>query len=281
MDWVKCSWCDRDFLKDRKHINENKKFGHKFYCSLSCHSCAKNKRIELQCENSPCQNKFVRMQKAISRHNFCSRSCAAIFNNTQKWGVKVKVNVVYSDEDRKAPRPAAGSLGGTNSWLKRRSIYDKESIIKIIQDFVYKNSRIPIKREMWGMYKMARRHFGTWNNAIEAAGFEPNPVMFAKHQIAEDGHICDSLAEKMIDDYLCKKGVVHDRNIPYPVGTYTADFKVGDMIIEYFGLAGEHIRYDELRGIKKQIAKKYQMKLVEIYPNDLYSKDGLMRLLNQ
>ncbi len=38
--------------------------------------------------------------------------------------------------------------------------------------------------------------------------------MFAHYQIAEDGHKCDSMAEKIIDDYLLQNNIKHERNIP-------------------------------------------------------------------
>lgn len=155
----------------------------------------------------------------------------------------------------------------------------KQTVIEYIKKFHRENGRIPVKREMWGIYKPAGKYFGTWNNAIEVAGFEVNPILFAKHQIAIDGHICDSLAEKIIDDYLYKKGIYHNRSIPYPEGTYTADFKIGEKLIEYFGLAGEHKRYDELRRIKQKMAKKYKLNLVEIYPKDIYPENRLNEVL--
>lgn len=155
----------------------------------------------------------------------------------------------------------------------------KEKVIENIRKFYKEYGRIPVKREMWGIYKPARKYFGTWNNAVEAAGFESNPVLFAKHQLANDGHVCDSVAEKIIDDYLFENGIEHIRNIPYPEGVYTADFKIGRKIIEYFGLAGEHKRYDELRKIKQKIARKYKLQFIEIYPNTLYPKNKLGLIL--
>lgn len=138
-----------------------------------------------------------------------------------------------------------------------------------------------LKREMYSIYKATRRYFGTWNNAIIAAGFEPNPVLFAKHHIANDGHICDSLAEKIIDDYLSERKIKHERSIPYPEGSYTADFKIGKKIVEYFGLAGEHKRYDELKEIKQRMVKRYKLKLIEIYPKDLFPVHNLENLLGK
>lgn len=132
---------------------------------------------------------------------------------------------------------------------------------------------------MWGIYKPARKYFGTWNNAILAAGFTSNPVMFSKHHIAKDGHKCDSLAEKIIDDYLFRHDVQHERGISYPGSECTVDFKIGDKWIEYFGLAGEHKRYDQLRRQKQRMAKKFKLNMIEIYPEDLFKNKELDRVL--
>lgn len=104
--------------------------------------------------------------------------------------------------------------------------------------------------------------------------------MFADKCVARDGHICDSVAEKVIDDYLSRKEIKHQRNISYPGGIYTADFKIGIKLIEYFSLSGELERYYELREIKKKLAKQYKLNLVEIYPKDLYPKNRLATILN-
>ena len=79
--------------------------------------------------------------------------------------------------------------------------------------------------------------------------------MFANRQLANDGHMCDSLAEKIIDDFFFEKSISHERSTPYPEGEYTFDFKIGEKYIEYFGLAVEHKRYDELRAIKQELLR--------------------------
>lgn len=133
---------------------------------------------------------------------------------------------------------------------------------------------------MYGLYKEARRAFGTWNKAIEAAGYKPNPVMFARKYFAKDGHKCDSFAEKIIDDWFYERKIVHKRSVPYPNNKeLTADFVVGDRWIEFFGLAGVIKKYDELHGKKHAIAKKHKIKLVSIYPKDLFPKNNLTEIL--
>lgn len=82
--YITCFNCGKDFLKDNRHINENRKLGHRFYCSRQCQSSTKNKQVELICENQGCKNKFKRMISQRSFRNFCSHSCAAIINNKTK-----------------------------------------------------------------------------------------------------------------------------------------------------------------------------------------------------
>jgi hypothetical protein len=164
---------------------------------------------------------------------------------------------------------------------KRGSKYTKEVVIKIITEFFNKNERIPVKRELYGCYRVARKYFGTWNKAIEAAGFKPNPVMFAKKYIAKDGDKCDSLAEKIIDDYLSRRNIKHIRNFPYPGNRgFTVDFKVGENWIEFFGLSGELKRYDELKKKKLKLAKEFGIKVIKLFPKDLFPMGKLEQKLN-
>lgn len=105
------------------------------------------------------------------------------------------------------------------------------------------------------MARRAQAIFGTWNKTIEAAGFKSNPVKFSKKFITKDGHICDSFAEKIIDDWLYSKNIKHQRNVPYPNSPYTADFLIKGKFIEFFGLSGELKEYDR---IKKNEKKNWQ-----------------------
>lgn len=257
-DKVQCSYCEKEFLKDRRHVNENKKLGNNFFCSPKCLSLDRNNQKDYLCENPSCKKAFRRSPSDVSPQNFCSRACSVTITNMQRVRIKKPKEIK----------------------LKTRFLHNKETIVLRIKDFVCKNERIPVKRELWGLYHPARRFFGTWNNAVEAAGYEPNPEMFAKKQIAKDGHVCDSLAEKTIDDYLFENKIAHEIHYPYPEGNYSFDFKIGDNYLEYFGLAGEHNRYDQLMEIKKEIASRYKIDLLAIYPKDLYTKNGLEKKLS-
>lgn len=155
-----------------------------------------------------------------------------------------------------------------------------ERLINTVTLFYKKYKRIPFKREMYGKYKEARELFGSWNQAVLKAGFKPNPVMFAHRYMAKDGHGCDSLTEKIIDDWLASRHIAHMRNVPYPEGKrLTADFVVGKRWIEFFGLAGELKEYDRLLRLKRRISDKYRLNLVELYPKHLFPRNHLHEIL--
>ena len=90
-----------------------------------------------------------------------------------------------------------------------KKIY-RERVIKAIQVFEKKNNRVPFKIEMQKFYRPARIAFGTWNKAVQAAGLKPNQLKFTHKYIANDKHICDSLAEKIIDDWLFARKINQD-----------------------------------------------------------------------
>jgi hypothetical protein len=121
----------------------------------------------------------------------------------------------------------------------------------------------------------------SWLKAlIEAGVLENNTRRTSRgtQTIAKDGHVCLSLGEKTIDDFLYKNNIKHEREPHYPEGNYRADFLVDDIFIEYFGLKG-NIDYDKKIKLKQKLCKKYNIKLISIYPNDLLSINKLRNKL--
>ncbi|MBI2614073.1 MAG: hypothetical protein HYW62_04865 [Candidatus Levybacteria bacterium] len=275
---IKCNQCKKIVYRNQGRVNEGKKFGWNIYCSLKCISKAKNKQQLFTCENPQCSKPFKRLLSAThkSRKLYCSQSCAASVNNKmypKRYAVRKKCeycNKEFISREKYCSRPCANK-GQTIS---------KEVILEEIKKFYLINQRIPLKRE-FSHTKSARVRFGSWNKAIKVAGFKPNPVMFARKHTAVDGHICDSLAEKIIDDWFYKRNIPHKRSIPYPssLGLHV-DFRVGDYWIEFFGLHGQHKRYDELRKEKLKLIKEYDLKFIEIYPKDLFPTNKLDQVLN-
>ncbi len=125
--------------------------------------------------------------------------------------------------------------------------------------------------------------FGSWLNALIQAGVLEDGTRRTSRgiqSIAKDGHLCLSLGEKTIDDFLYAHGIHHEKEPRYPEGNFRGDFKVGETFIEYFGLAGNP-EYDTRVKEKMRICKKHNITLVAIYPQDLVSREKLESKLAQ
>lgn len=281
---VKCHNCDKNFYRPRGRFNEALRLGWKQYCSNKCQFEARLTGSNYLCQT--CHKTIWRTPKETLASNtqrfFCSASCAAIFNNNLRGEALPKNFCRHPDCDKQIPRDQlyCSQIHGTYS-RKRTAESLKKEVLRKIKEFEKLNGRIPVKKEMYGPYSKARDVFGTWNKAVEATGFKPNPVMFANRYLAKDGHWCDSLAEKIIDEWFRSKGIAHERSVPYPeFKKMTCDFVVGKYFIEFFGLAGELREYDRLVKLKRGLAKKYRLKLVEIKPVHLFPKNKLDQVLS-
>jgi len=124
--------------------------------------------------------------------------------------------------------------------------------------------------------------FGSWLNALVESGVLEDGTRRTSRGIqcvARDGHVCLSLGEKTVDDFLYARGVPHEKEPRYPEGNYRADFQVGSTFIEYFGLAGDP-DYDAKTREKIRLCRKWGITLIAIYPPDLASRTRLERKLS-
>ena len=125
--------------------------------------------------------------------------------------------------------------------------------------------------------KRVKAIFGSWLNALIQAGVLEDGTRKTSRgiqSIAKDGHVCLSLGEKTIDDFLYARGIQHEKEPRYPEGNYRGDFKVDSTFIEYFGLAGNP-EYDAKTKEKIRLCKKHGITLIAIYPQDLISRKKL------
>lgn len=284
MKEVRCSQCRKVYLRPPNKISEAIRFGWKQYCSPECQSKGKNLKILLNCSNPRCQKTYLRKKSEIlaSYKTFCSNSCAAKINNSTRNLNKSKNYCANTDCGKEIPRK--NKYCSTKCQWLVNSVSDeeyKEIITNRIKEFYKINGRIPFKQEMWGIYNAVRKIFGTWNNAVIASGFKPNPVKFANKYIAKDGHKCDSMAEKIIDDWLFIRKIKHKTKIPYNHHRMTADFKIGDTYIEFFGLQGKVESYDRLVKKKEALWREKNLKVIRVYPNDLFPENKLEKIFDK
>lgn len=285
---VKCELCGKGVEKDHGHYKEAIKFHWKQYCSQNCQAIAKMSRISAQCSNPFCNISFTRTpsETKSSKLLFCSISCSTSYYNAirQNHTTLRKCKRDGCNNYIHTTDLAINYCGGKCSRLFRQGLtsYTKESVIARIQLFFEENDRIPTRNELGYLNRLARRFFGTWNNAIEAAGYNPNPVMFAKHYLAKDGHKCDSMAEKIVDDWLYKGHIEHNVHVNYPWNNgMKCDFLIVNTWVEIFGLEGHLKRYDELKKEKLRLIKLHHIKLISLNLKDIYAKNTLNEKLTR
>ena len=234
-----------------------------------------------------CKKEFYREKHVISKHNYCSQSCAAIVNNQRypKWPAR------YCKICKKVVKREGTPYCSIECGKAGRFKYTKEEILGLIRKYHKETGRIPAKREVSELTNRAINLFDSWNNVILAAGFTPNRShdnrMYKRAMTkAEDGHLCDSISEALIDNWLAKNKIPHERDIPYPSTNHKADWgiKNNKVFVEYFGLAKDSPRYDRSVRKKKKLCDKFKIKLIEIYPQDLYPEiniDSKLRFLQK
>ena len=128
--------------------------------------------------------------------------------------------------------------------------------------------------------KAINLHFGSWRNALSKIDVgQLNHIMSRKFVISKDGHLCDSIEESMVDDWLFDNDIKHIVHRQYPDSKMNMDFYLPDhnIILEYAGLyfvdrLDNNKRRDTYRNklqSKEEIAEKIGAGFIIIKPNDL------------
>lgn len=120
--------------------------------------------------------------------------------------------------------------------------------------------------------------YGSWFNALVDNDIFPNGIQKTSRGfkcVSKSGNICNSLAEMYIDDCLFEMGIDYEKEPMYPKhsefnknGRMRADWKLGDIFIEYFGLQGNH-NYDIKTQRKINLCESENLRLLAIYPKDI------------
>jgi len=158
-------------------------------------------------------------------------------------------------------------------------------------------SRVPAEQQVpmlraygkMGTVDHAKKKFGSWFEAMAETGALPDGVLVTSRGVkctAKDGHVCNSLDECLIDNWLHANQISHVKEPMYPPHEHLnpkskrrADWQVGDVYIEYFGLIGDE-RYETKMREKVQLCLQFGLTLIELYPADLGHLDRkLGRLL--
>lgn len=282
---VYCKKCDKLFHRPTRRFNEAIKFSWNQYCSKECEFLFKVKKQSFNCEN--CGKEVMRTPSAILPHVYCSTRCAIIINNHKypKRIAKFRVCLICEKEYR-FNKKYCSRICRTEAER-----YTPEELLQSIRDCVKKFGIIPGKRNFsWDIISASVKEFGSWNKAIAKAGFIPNRShddRMYKRIIskAKDGHVCDSVSEVLIDNWLFANNIPHEKDVNYPNTNHKADWqiKIKNKIIfvEYFGLANDSPRYDRSIREKEKICQEQGISLIEIMPTSLYPRVNMDKNLRE
>jgi hypothetical protein len=255
----KCPVCQKEFEASSGHPKEkktcsgscgnklSKKDGHKEETRRKIsNALLKNGPGHSKYINCPiCSKRFLSLKKTYGNQKCCSRDCGQIY----QFG-----SLPFTEEETKNK---IAELALSGDWQKRKA-----------------GSKL---------IASATRFFGSWNKAIKECGLEPNKRVFVRKKIkCSDGHIVDSLSERVIDEYLNSNRIKHEIQKNYPSSNWVCDFYLTelDVYVEYFGLYYAVDEYKEIADKKIKFCKNKKLKLIQIYPSDLYPSDRLDEIFN-
>lgn len=158
------------------------------------------------------------------------------------------------------------------NWYVTLSEVDKES--RILLMILWTD---PIPR-----VSQIEEEYDSWFEALVESGVLSSgaqEMKFGTRCLAEDGHVCLSIGEKVIDDFLYERGIEHEKEPDYPEHDYRADFRVGNVLIEYFGLEGRE-EYDTKTEEKKRICEEEDIDLIDLYSDDISDQQALKEKLS-
>jgi hypothetical protein len=305
---VECCNCFKKFNKTIHRYKESIKKKYRFFCGKECISAFFTTKIKCNCSECLCDIEVQKgqLERSKNKRFFCSSTCSARFNNKLRGakGEKEKQKISKSLIKHYAKKGTARALLDKvcpicdkrfKTKIKNRICcskdcgniyqfgslpYTKDEVVTIVLNIVKDSGRTPQKRDcLHKLYHAAVKFFGTWNKAMVECGLKPNHSKYQKIRLkCKDGHIVDSISEKIIDEWFFKNNIAHEKNKKYPNSNMDCDFYLSDydLWVEYFGLWGGGIKeYDKTIEDKEKIIVANDFNFVGLKPLDLYVDNGV------
>jgi hypothetical protein len=161
--------------------------------------------------------------------------------------------------------------GACSSAIRQYALLkDRKSILHYIRE-IHEVTGVPPPLD-FGMDKGCVS-FMKWDDVARV-------LLLLRKGCPDPDHVCLSLGERVIDDFLHDEGIEHEREPRYPFGRYRADFKIGAKYVEYAGLAGDS-DYDKRLAGKLHAAKGFGIDVIVIFPHALSSRSALRQALGR
>lgn len=134
---------------------------------------------------------------------------------------------------------------------------------------------------------IANQYFGSWTHLLAEANLLEltNRGKGGYKSIASDGHICLSLGERAICEFLHRQGVLHSKEPMYPKhrelnpnGLMRADFEVNGVFIEFAGMMGNP-EYAKRMKNKEKLARVKKIKWMKLESAEIQDLERLLKFI--
>ena len=227
-----------------------------------CHGCGRT-----FIENSVRLEQALRVGKKI---NFCE-PCYSFILGHEYYADNREAIKQSDDEMLSNLRKLADALEGipTQTFMQSIDLSNYSS-----------EKQIEIGSALLGMpsYRIYLQRFETWLASLKKADVLKDGYMQTSRGIqclANDGHLCLSLGEKEIDDWLYSRNIPHEKETRYPYDPelnpnelQRCDWKIGEIYVEYAGMMSDY-EYSMRMKDKQLLSKNHNLRLVVLYPDDL------------
>jgi hypothetical protein len=138
-------------------------------------------------------------------------------------------------------------------------------------------------------HETAKKMFGSWAHLLEAAELlEHRQRGHGGHQsIGSDGHLCLSMGERAICEYLTRRGISHSKEPVYPIdkklnpnGLLRGDFLVGSTFIEFAGMMSKKDYAEKMRQ-KGKLAKLKGIPWIKVEGSQLEDLDLMLEAIKE
>lgn len=258
-----CANCGADIVRLKRNDGT-------YFCSRKCSSIYSGKTVFKQCETCGKTFEPKKSKVAYGWGKYCSKTCA-------NKGLEI-------EHYKKCPQCGKTFVGEKGNWMKQkycskecmkeafRKPIDKDLLQKLYVDEEMTSRKVG---EIIGRSKKVVLDY------LKYYGFEvkPDGLKHKERIKCTDGHMVRSYYERAFDNMLHRNDIAHEYDPRLPFARrYMADFKIGDVYVEIWGLMSVK-RYRDNREKKLALYRDNGCKLLEVFPEDFKNLESKMNEL--
>ncbi len=247
-----CAFCGKEIVRLKRPDGV-------YFCGRHCAMLYSGKTVELQCKI--CGKSFTRKSSVLDYGwgKYCSKACA-----------DKAMEVVHK---LKCPQCGKVFIGEKNRG-KKQTYCSKECIKSAFRKPIDKGLLTKLYTEDELTSREIGQVIGRSNKVVldylryYNIEVRPDGIKNRKRIKCKDGHLVRSYYERAFDNLLHRNNLPHEYDPRLPFNKrYMADFKVGNVYIEIWGLMTME-KYREQRERKLKLYRENGCKLLEVFPEN-------------